>query len=183
MYNETKTQFTQISVTDGSAMAIDTDGKLWGWGQNMHNRLGHSSVNEEIGINKPFSLYLMNNLGFKALKISCGFLHSLVLFEDKEGHELLYSVGIESSDFSSHLGVSEEKANNPEIPFNVIPTFNDRKVLDFCAHDGQASIVIVAGVDNEKGGIYHHNLPGGKTAKGLLHFYKQGDSWHFVSEQ
>jgi len=42
----------------------------------------------------------------KALKASVGMYHSLILFEDKNGKELLYSAGVESQDLFAQLGVA-----------------------------------------------------------------------------
>ena len=95
-------KFTEVSIGFEHAMAIDQDGKLWGWGINDHNQLG--MPDREIKLSKPFSLYSLNNLGLKALKVSCGAHHSLVIFE-KDGNEVLYTVGTNSyMDYYGHLG-------------------------------------------------------------------------------
>jgi alpha-tubulin suppressor-like RCC1 family protein len=83
-YDEKKTQFVEICVSNDCAIAIDQNGKLWGWGTNTSNKMGITAI-EEGGISKPFALYQINDKEMKALKISVGDNHSLVLFENKDG--------------------------------------------------------------------------------------------------
>jgi len=52
-------------------MALDKDGKLWGWGMNDNHMLGLSNI-DDTGIQKPLLLYTLNDLKMKALKISVG---------------------------------------------------------------------------------------------------------------
>lgn len=146
---------------------------------NTSHRLGLSNI-EESGISKPFKLYQLNLLGFKALKASIADQHSLILFENLEGKEVLYSAGNETADNFAHLGCSEEQATDPETPFREVAALSQRKLLAFCAHDAPASLVVVAGDEELNKGLYNHKLPGGKIAHGLLHFYKKGDQWCYV---
>lgn len=149
---------------------------------NFSHRFGLETI-EDSGIQKPFKLYPLNLLGFKALNCSIGEHHSLIMFENLEGKEVLYSVGVESADNFVHLGCSEEAAAvDHETPFREIPIFSQRKILSFQAHDSPASIVLIEGDEKLNNGFYNHRLPGGKVAHGMLHFYKKGGEWHYVSE-
>jgi alpha-tubulin suppressor-like RCC1 family protein len=47
------------------AMAIDSEGQLWGWGYNESHRLGLDDVADN-GIHRPLALYPLNGKGFKA---------------------------------------------------------------------------------------------------------------------
>lgn len=60
--------------------------------------------------------------------------------------------------------------------------FKGRKILDFSA-GAEVSIVIVDGpAEKFTDRLYRHDLPDGRTTRGLIHFYKQGGEWHFVTE-
>jgi len=170
-----------MSLGTESAIAIDSEGLLWGWGHNDQQRLGLADV-VETGIRRPMMLYSLNQLGMKAKKASCGLLHSLILFEDKQGKELLYSVGIKFGSEYAHLGVEEDMAEDQEQPFREVKTFSDRNIVDFMAHD-KASLVIIGGGATDADDLYAHKLPDGKKAKGLLHLYKQNGVWKFVTEE
>jgi len=63
-------------------------------------------------------------------------------------------------------------ATNAEQPFRHIKAFDDRKVMDILAHDSLSSVVVLAGPTEMHGSLYTHQLPEGKSAKGLLHLYK-----------
>ena len=180
-YDSTKTRFTQISVSNDAALAIDQDGQLWGWGMNTSHRLGLSDMDEN-GISKPFKLYNLNNLGFKALRVSLSEHHSLVLFETAEKLQVLYSVGVEVADSHVHLGCAEDQAMDPEKPFRPLEQLSQRNILDFKAHDSQSSFVLVAGDDTQNNGLYNHQLPNGRKTHGLVHFFKQNGKWEFVTE-
>jgi len=53
--------FTQMSLGTESAIAIDSEGMLWGWGHNDQQRLGLTDV-VETGIHRPMKLYSLNQL-------------------------------------------------------------------------------------------------------------------------
>lgn len=109
---------------------------------------------------KPFGLYPLNNLGMKAKKVSCGLAHSLVLFEDKKGKLLLYSVGNKLGAEYTHLGAAEDQCQDADKPFREIKTFSGRELVDFLAHDS-ASVVILAGGATAVDDLYAHTLPNG----------------------
>jgi hypothetical protein len=152
---------------------------VWGWGHNEHHRLGLSDVSAS-GIPKPFQLYPLNNLGLKAKTVSCGSVHSLVMFEDKKGKKTLYSVGNKLGSEYAHLGATEDQSQDPEKPLREIKTFSDRMLVDFVAHD--SSVVILAGGATAVDNLYAHTLPNGKQVHGLLHFFKRGGEWHFIPQ-
>jgi hypothetical protein len=55
-------------------------------------------------------------------------------------------------------------------------------VADFKAH-AVASIVVIEGPESPQEDLYNHVLPDGKKAKGMLHLYKKGDEWQYVTEE
>lgn len=63
------------------AMAIDQEGNLWAWGNNLSKRAGFS---EDIfdGVFEPRKVSFLQTEGLKAIKVSCGFDHSLLLAQD-----------------------------------------------------------------------------------------------------
>jgi hypothetical protein len=180
-YETSDLVFESLSVGHESAIAIDTKGKLWGWGYNVEHCLGLTDV-VDGGILKPFGLYPLNNLGLRARRVSCGKAHSLILFEGSKGKQTLYSVGLAVNSDYVHLGVTEEEeAQVAEVPFREIKTFSDRKLVDFLAHD-LASLVILEGGETVTDNLYAHSLPDGRQAKGLLHLYKEKGAWKFLTE-
>jgi alpha-tubulin suppressor-like RCC1 family protein len=174
----TECQFKDLSVSDSSVMAISRDGKLWGWGLNTANKLGLADEYEG-GIPAPLQLHTFNDLKLTPMKVSCANSHSLVLFQDHEGNQRLYSVGVQRLDNYCHLGCAEELTNDPKSPFRPIAIFDDRKIKQFVAHDQFSSLVIL---DDDNSQIFTHKLPDGSSATGLLHFYQGKGGWQFVTE-
>ena len=81
-----------MSMGENHAMAVDSKGKLWCWGQNDSHCLGFDDENQVLY--KPTASPL-NDLKMKAVKVECGYNHSLVYFEKGE-ESFLYSVGSKS---------------------------------------------------------------------------------------
>jgi hypothetical protein len=160
-------------------MAIDNKGRIWGWGSNENHKL--SLADTGTITHKPFPLYTLNNLELKALRISCGSNHSLIQFEDKRGKSVLYSVGNKYDSNYCHLGVEETSTTEADKPFREIKTFSNRAIVDFHAQNHD-SLVIMSGGSDASENLYSHNLPDGKKAKGILHFYKKDGAWVFVTE-
>lgn len=160
IYDSKETQFKELSVSVKGVMALDQDNSLWGWGLNVSHRFGLTTI-EEGGLQKPFKLYNLNMLGLTPIKFSLGKVHSLILFKDTKGKEMVYSVGTESSDIIKHLGVeNEQQVNESEDKFRHLPLFDDRKVINILAHDNTSSIVLLDGDIQENLGLYHHSVPG-----------------------
>jgi alpha-tubulin suppressor-like RCC1 family protein len=161
MTYEDGVEFTDLSVGDNFVMAIDSTGKLWGWGVNKNNALGFKEIDDQ-GIQQPTLLTGLNDLGMIAKKISCGPNHSLILFEDKKvasfGKEFLYSVGLTKGKDFAHLGAPEDQTKDAEQPFREIKEFNEKKLVSFLAHD-TASLVIIEGKKEIYEGLYAHTLP------------------------
>lgn len=160
-------------------MAIDVEGKLWGWGRNFNKLLGLNSVYEQDNaLKKPILLEPLNSLNLRAKQICCGPTHSLVQFQNIEGQYLLYSVG-QSNDYCNqdYLGVSDDQLEDKE-PFRQIHAFAGKKLLSFTART-KSSMVIIKGNDDD---LYRHRLPDGKVVTGLLHFYKKDGKWVYVPE-
>lgn len=104
-YDHTIIKFVEISLHTDHAMAIDQNGNLYAWGSNLYKRAGFK---EDIydGVFEPRKVTFPEQEGLLPLKVSCGFDHSLVLFEDKESKSTkLYSVGYNDTCFHQ-LGIS-----------------------------------------------------------------------------
>lgn len=176
-YDHKTVQFKQVSVFNDHAMAIDQNGDVWAWGSNLQYRCGFpQEINE--GVYSPTKVTFFSEKNFKALKVSVGFDHSLVLVEDANKKQKLFSVGKEDTNFK-HLGTTQQIA--AESVAREIIYFSDFKIVDFAASH-KFSTVVVGGDSSFEDSLYKHELPSGEKASGLVHFYKQGDKWTFLSE-
>jgi len=99
------THFVDIACYRNGILAVDERGKLWGWGKNENYQLGIPDNTHSEGIFKPTELGAINALGMKAKKIATCWNHSLVLFDDTNGKEVLYSLGVNNS---KYLGVPDD---------------------------------------------------------------------------
>lgn len=126
---------------------------------------------------------VLNDLNMRAKKVATCWSHSLILFEDKNGKEVLYSCGINNY---KYLGVPEDQmGDNSSLvkkPFREITTFSDAKVLDFgCSERG--SLVIIDGHSEKPADLlYKHSIPNADPVQGLLHLYKKDGKWNYVSQ-
>ena len=68
-------KFRDISVGDEHVIAIDSDGNLWGWGQNTYGEVGNGTKNKQV-----LPLQLTQNTHFVA--VSAGERHSLAIDEN-----------------------------------------------------------------------------------------------------
>mmetsp|Transcript_41597 Transcript_41597/g.63474 ORF Transcript_41597/g.63474 Transcript_41597/m.63474 type:complete len:255 (+) Transcript_41597:414-1178(+) len=118
----------------------------------------------------------------KALKVSCGSHHSLILFENQAGKQVLFSVGNSRGSDYQHLSQEEEVTQNEEIFHREIPLFSDRTIVDFSSGDLASMVVLDGSCDIDKN-LYSHKLPDGRTVSGLLHFFKKDGQWTYVSEE
>jgi len=144
--------------------------------------LGFLEKNDE-GLFKPAKVKPLNDLGFKAKKAVTCSVHSLILFEDpKTGKEMLYSVG---TNHASTLGVTDEQLGDADTqkqkPFREIPSFVDTKIADFALSEKGSLVILQYEGGKPVDQLYKHTLPDGTKCQGLLHFYKKGNDWHFVT--
>lgn len=98
--------------------------------------------------------------------------------EDENNVEHFYSIGKEETN-NKHLGCTTTEA--AENIFHEISLLVDFKIVDFSAAS-KYSQVIIGGEDSVEDNLYEHELPDKTKAKGLLHFYKEGGAWKFLSE-
>jgi alpha-tubulin suppressor-like RCC1 family protein len=76
-------------------MGVDLDGKVFSWGLNEKCRIGPTrDINEIFTPTQLIPEEAYVNEGLKAIDISCGSFHSMVLFENEKKEHHLYSVGI-----------------------------------------------------------------------------------------
>jgi alpha-tubulin suppressor-like RCC1 family protein len=86
-------------------IAMDQKGQLYGWGSNLQKRAGFK---EDIydGIFEPKRIIFYESENIIPIKFSCGFDHTLILFEDIETKQRkLYSVGSNDTNYH-HLGIT-----------------------------------------------------------------------------
>lgn len=90
----------------------------------------------------------------KAIKVKCGFDHSLIMIETKEKVQKLYSVGQEDVNFH-HLGISANEAEEKKVYFREIQAFSSFNIVDFSAGH-RTSHVILEGEKEATENLYTH---------------------------
>jgi hypothetical protein len=121
-------------------MAIDEQGGLWTWGSNLQHRAGlpHEVLD---GVYSPTKVQYLEDNDLKAVKVSCGFDHTLLLAEDKTNKRRFFSIGKEETNFK-HLGTTSSDA--ADMIFHEIIALQDFPIVDFSAAS-KYSMVIVGG--------------------------------------
>lgn len=104
-FDHDNNHFVDIQMWDYGAIAIDTRGKLWGWGRNYSWNLGFLEENRS-GLYSPKLIEPLNELNMKVKKIDISNSHSLILFEDDNGKDHLYSIGANDP---RYLGLTQEE--------------------------------------------------------------------------
>lgn len=93
----------------------------------------------------------------KAKKAANCWVHSLILFEDDKGKDVLYSVGINNA---KYLGVTDEQLGDAEAqkkkPFREIPSFKDTKIADFVVSERGSLVIIEAEGGKPADQLYVH---------------------------
>lgn len=123
--------------------AIDNRGKIWAWGRNCYYNMGFTQEGYNEYIWKPTEVKPLNDLGFKAKKIKTGYYHTIILFEDENGKEMLYSVGTRER---RYLGIApsdwESSEKEQEKPFRELTKFTGSNILDFDVNHEASSVLI-----------------------------------------
>jgi len=128
---------------------------------------------------EPTKVACFEELNLKAIKVSCGKNHTLVLAKDQTGNTRLYSIGKDESNFKN-LGCSQDLAKTGII--RKITNLADLEVQDFSASSCY-SMIILKGDKKATDGLYEHKLPGSDSvAKGILHAYQKEGKWCYMSE-
>ena len=93
-YDHKKLWFKQVSVHTDHAMAIDANsGEIYAWGCNVAKRAGFKDDLFD-GVFEPKLLAFPAKEHLTAVSLSCGFDHTLVLFEDTQSRtQKLFSIG------------------------------------------------------------------------------------------
>lgn len=105
-YDSASIKFDELSVHSDHAMAVDQNRNLYAWGSNLHKRAGFK---EEIydGVFEPKRVTFYEAEGLRPLRISCGYDHTLILFEElATKHQKVYTVGTSETNFF-HLGLTQ----------------------------------------------------------------------------
>ena len=97
-YDTTNITFTDFSVHSDHAMAIDQNGVLYGWGSNLSKRSGFK---EDIfdGVFEPRKVAFLALENLRAIKVKCGFDHTLMIAEGEDQVQRLYSIGQDETNF------------------------------------------------------------------------------------
>ena len=92
-YDSGSIKFKEISLHTDHAMALTDNGQIYAWGSNLNRRAGFK---EDIydGVFEPRRVTFYESEGILPMRISCGFDHTLILFEDAatKKHKI-YTVG------------------------------------------------------------------------------------------
>jgi alpha-tubulin suppressor-like RCC1 family protein len=82
-YDYENIKFTDLSMLADHAVAITEDGYLYAWGSNISKRSGFA---EDIfdGVFEPKKIDFLVKENLRALKVSCGYDHTLLLCEDRD---------------------------------------------------------------------------------------------------
>lgn len=168
---------TDLVACDKKVVVVDINGMLWAWGDAKNSEFAFEEAPPGI-LMQPMELAYLNSLGMRATKISLSRSHLMVALSDWDELETaFYCVGLKSD--GKHLGESYDK--DAQTMHEQV-AFKGRKILDFAAGTDVSLVVVDGPTDKFTDRLYRHELPDGRTARGLIHFYKQGDEWHFVTE-
>lgn len=151
------------------AMALDFKGHLYAWGSNLSKRAGFK---DEIydGIFEPRRVTFYEGESLIPLQVSCGFDHTLILFEEQSTKlHKVYSVGTSETNYH-HLGISDIEAGETKVYYRELSVFRGFNILDIAAGH-RSSHVIIEGDKEILSNLYEHKVPDNKVAKGILHFY------------
>ncbi|CDW84904.1 hect e3 ubiquitin [Stylonychia lemnae] len=167
-FDQENIQFVEFSCYGDHAMAIDQNGQLWAWGCNLSKRAGFK---EDIydGIFEPKKVTFPAKEKLTPLKISCGFDHTLIIFEDESKEKKLYSVGQDEKIFH-HLGLTQIEAEDKNNYYREVTAFRGFNIVDFKAGH-RSSHVIIEGEKEPTDNLHSHKV-NGELKTGILHVYK-----------
>ena len=105
-YDHTNTNFTEVFAGYDHAFAVTDKGELYGWGCNIHRRLGHDTEGDKFSPTKleKFNDYFIHS-------VACGSIHSVIIAhkrEDPSQRKVILTVGIEES-IIAQLGITKEE--------------------------------------------------------------------------
>ena len=172
-YDSENVTFVDVSVCENHAVAIDSEGQMWAWGSNHKCKAGLKE--EMLQCHLPVKVEAFNETGLKAVRVSAGRGHTLVLAEEKNGNQRLYSIG-KDENLHKALGCSKETVNDSIL--RKITVMADLDIQDFCA-SVDYNLVLLKGDDSHLNNLYDHRLDG-TVHKGVMHAYQQGGKWKFM---
>ena len=106
-----------VAAGNGQSLALDEDGKVWGFGNNEYGQLGRGSFGGAIN---PTPAYVLDEDGeplgtqSRIIQISCGFIHCLAL--DANGEAYAWGSGAQG-----RLGLGDESAKNVATRLSNLP--------------------------------------------------------------
>jgi len=158
---------------------VTEDGKLFAWGSNANCKSGFQDPNQENSQPKEVSYFSENNL--EVVEASGGLDHSIILAKSRaDGSEKLFTLGNTEGNYN-YLGITQLEAADQTKFVHELTVFAKSRVQSFFA-GSQYSCVLLKGEQMPIENVSEHIIPESGIQKGFLHFYKQADKWHYVSQ-
>jgi alpha-tubulin suppressor-like RCC1 family protein len=184
-YNADEIKVKEVYTAFDHAFFVSEDGKLYGWGCSINNRLGHPSEGDKL---EPTLIEYFNDYIVHSAAIGSG--HSLVIAskrDDATNHKLVFSVGREENSHSI-LGISKEELETDikeERIIHQLKIFNHVEPY-IAAAGAKSSFVAITG---EQSPIANVSVHTGYTCEetkvspivGTMHYWKDEAGWHYLS--
>lgn len=125
----------------------------------MNRRAGFK---EEIydGVFEPRRVNFFEAEGLSPLRVSCGFDHTLILFEEAATkHHKIYTVGQNETSYH-HLGLTDPDQEEPTVFFREVTAFRGFSIVDIAAGH-RSSHAIIEGDKEVLSGLHEHKMPNG----------------------
>ena len=191
-YDHNTIKFTKVSMLTKHALALTSDGQLYGWGSNEHLRLGLAEV---ATVNKPTPITRFNDKSiFQLIDVEAGddhsFVHLMETFKDTGMvRQRTYQIGFnEEQEHIEHRGGVTKKQLLEGGGIAASPMLDDIKVIKMCCgtqtsffQSGEEMIPLKGGsvsISTLPGSwadykLKHELLPiSGLVKRGFLHLFK-----------
>lgn len=168
-------EFTKVKIGQNHSVALTTTGELYVWGENGNKQLGIESTDEikTPTKNPNFDDYII-------LDFDVGANHTVLKASPKDNKEKIVFF---------HLGPSTGLSEDNRSSYGSIPlTHFDNFSIDsfFCTYSSSFFYIEGEDLPSDNVGI-HHGYTCDVTQQcpvvGTMHFYKDGEGWHFLSKE
>jgi len=174
-----KTTFVDIVCTDRAAYAIDNEAKLWMWGES-NEMFKSGGLDIARTYKKPTEFEQFSKLGFKVNEMKSEGNSVLFRVVDAEGKQSLQAiVGKSVTDFRQFGKAEKPESEDILTQLTDLP-FTAEDVLSFELVKNFTYFIVK---DRARPAAPKHELPEGKQATGLLHFYQQEGKWVYVTSE
>lgn len=184
-YNSAEIKIKEVYTSYDHAFALTEDGKLYGWGCNINNRLGHPSEGDK---NEPTLIEFFND--YIVHNVACGQGHSIVIaskWDDATEHKLVFTLGKEENSHAI-LGISKEEYEEnvkAEKYIHQLKIFNHVEPY-LVAAGPKTSFVAIKGDKYPTDSVSIHKGYTCEETKvspiiGTMHFWKDESGWHYLS--